>query len=106
MTPRHSMVWSVARHALLLCGAAFILLPFVWMISTASKPQTEIFTKSIHFIPHSFALWDNFATAFGKANLWRFLLNGVVVTASIFVLQVLIALPAAYALAKLRDTAR
>ena len=96
MTPRHcTAIWSVARHLLLLGGAAFILLPFVWMISTASKPQTEIFTKSIHVIPHTFALWDNFATAFSKANLWRFLLNGVVVTVSIFVLQVLIDLLAA-----------
>jgi multiple sugar transport system permease protein len=107
MTPRsHTVVWSVVRHALLLSGAAFILLPFLWMISTASKPQTEIFSTSIHFIPNTFALWDNFATAFGKANLWRFLLNGMVVTASIFALQVLIALPAAYALAKLRFAGR
>ena len=57
MTPhRRSLVWSVTRHLLLLGGAAFILLPFLWMISTASKPQTEIFTTDLHFIPHSFAL--------------------------------------------------
>ena len=88
MTPRRrTVVWSVARHALLLLGA-------------------EIFTTSIHFIPKTFALWDNFAVAFGKANLWRFLINGIVVTASIFALQVLIALPAAYALAKLRFAGR
>jgi len=34
--------------------------------------------------------------------LHRYLLNGVIVTAAIFTLQVLVALPAAYALAKLR----
>ena len=107
MTLRHhAFAWSAARHTLLLCGAAFVLLPFIWMISTASKPQTEIFTSTIHFIPETFALWDNLAEAFGKANLWRFLINGVVVTASIFALQVLIALPAAYALAKLRFAGR
>ena len=107
MTPRaHTVLWSVVRHLLLLCGAAFILLPFVWMISTASKPQTEIFTTDLHFIPYSFALWDNLSTAFAKANLWRFLLNGVVATVAIFALQVLVALPAAYALAKLRFAGR
>ncbi|MFH1341817.1 MAG: carbohydrate ABC transporter permease [Pseudomonadota bacterium] len=107
MTPRHrSIVWSATRHLLPLCGAAITRLPLDSRISKASNPQTEIFTKSIHFIPQSFALWDNFATAFGKASLWRFLVNGVVVTASIFVLQVLIALPAAYALAKLRFAGR
>ncbi|NMG32814.1 carbohydrate ABC transporter permease, partial [Aromatoleum evansii] len=44
----------------------------------------------------------NYASAFKEAPLLRYLLNGVIVTASIFVLQVIIALPAAYALAKLK----
>jgi multiple sugar transport system permease protein len=106
MTSPRFTLWSLVRHALLLAGALVMLAPFLWMISTASKPQTEIFTSDIRFIPHSFALWDNLKIAFAKANLARFLLNGVIVTTSIFVLQVLVALPAAYALAKLRFLGR
>lgn len=102
MTKPRSLAWPVIRHSLLLFGAVLMLLPFVWMISTASKPQTEIYTTDIHLIPHTFALWDNMRTAFAKADLVRFLINGVIVTIAIFVLQVLAALPAAYALAKLR----
>ncbi len=41
-----------------------------------------------------------------KAPLGRYLLNGVVVTLSIFALQALVALPCAYALAKLRFRGR
>lgn len=103
--PRFSP-WAVARHAVLLGGALIILMPFIWMISSASKPQTEIFSSSVHLIPQTFALWDNLRTAFVKADLWRILLNGLIVTVSIFVLQVLVALPAAYALAKLRFLGR
>ena len=44
----------------------------------------------------------NYSKAFTEAPLLRYLLNGVIVTVSIFVIQVLVALPAAYALAKLR----
>lgn len=99
-------IWAVVRHILLIAGAILMLLPFVWMISTASKPPSEVFSSELHLIPHRFALWENLQTAFAKANLWRFLLNGVIVTVSIFVLQVLIALPAAYALAKLRFIGR
>ncbi|GGO55362.1 carbohydrate ABC transporter membrane protein 2, CUT1 family [Roseovarius pacificus] len=44
----------------------------------------------------------NYTKAFTEAPLLRYLLNGVIVTASIFLLQVVVALPAAYALAKLR----
>lgn len=106
MTQQRSFTWPVIRHALLLFGAVIMLLPFVWMISTATKPPGEVFTKDVHLIPHHFALWDNLVIAFSKASLARFLLNGVIVTVSIFILQVLVALPAAYALAKLRFAGR
>jgi len=106
MAQRKISTWAVTRHILLIAGAILMLLPFVWMISTASKPPSEVFSSELHLIPHKFALWDNLREAFAKANLWRFLLNGVIVTVSIFVLQVLITLPAAYALAKLRFIGR
>ena len=44
----------------------------------------------------------NYTMAFSEAPLLRYLMNGVIVTVSIFVLQVIVALPCAYALAKLR----
>ncbi len=44
----------------------------------------------------------NYTMAFSEAPLLRYLLNGVIVTVSIFVIQVLVALPCAYALSKLR----
>ncbi len=48
----------------------------------------------------------NYGSAFSEAPLVRYLVNGIVVTASIFFLQVVVALPAAYALAKLRFMGR
>ncbi len=44
----------------------------------------------------------NYWFAFEKAPIPRYLMNGVIVTLSIFIIQVLVALPCAYALAKLR----
>lgn len=44
----------------------------------------------------------NYSKAFTEAPLLRYLLNGVLVTASIFLIQIVVALPAAYALAKLK----
>ncbi len=99
-------LWPVVRHALLIAGAVVLLAPFIWMISTAAKPPAEVFSSELHLIPHHFALWDNLRIAFAKANLWRFLLNGVIVTVAILVLQIMVALPAAYALAKLRFAGR
>ena len=44
----------------------------------------------------------NYSKAFSQAPLLRYLLNGVIVTISIFLIQIVVALPAAYALSKLR----
>ena len=44
----------------------------------------------------------NYTMAFSEAPLLRYLLNGAIVTASIFLIQIIVALPCAYALAKLR----
>ena len=55
--------------------------------------RTQCTTRPIAF---------NYTMAFSEAPLLRYLMNGVIVTVSIFVIQVLIALPCAYALAKLK----
>lgn len=44
----------------------------------------------------------NYTMAFTEAPLLRYLMNGIIITASIFLIQVVVALPAAYALAKLK----
>lgn len=100
-TRARPLVPQLVRHLALAALALFTLLPFAWMLSTASKPETEIYSDVLHWLPQKFALLDNLRTAFAKAPILRLLLNGLVVTASIYVLQLLVAMPAAYALAKL-----
>nr|WP_319514973.1 carbohydrate ABC transporter permease [uncultured Cohaesibacter sp.] len=82
---------------LLLLGAAIILLPFFWMISLSLKPADEIFQDSIQLLPSHFK-WSNYVVAFTKMPLWRFLINGIIVCGGILILQILIAVPCAYAL--------
>lgn len=94
------------RHVVLMSAAALVLLPFAWMVATSLKPPAEIFADHIRWWPDRFYGAENYTAAFTKAPLGRFLLNGAIVTASIFVIQVLVALPASYALAKLRFLGR
>ena len=62
--------------ALLIIGAAAILLPFVWMISLSLKPQDEIFTATIQLLPSRLE-WQNFFKAVTQTDVPRYLLNGV-----------------------------
>lgn len=93
---------AALRHLALLLAAALLLLPLVWMLSTSFKPLDEIMSGELHLLPRQWALLENYGKAFGSVPVLRFLLNGLIVCGAILGLQLLVAIPAAYALAKLR----
>ncbi len=97
---------SLVRHVVLATTSLFILLPYIWMVSIAIKPPTEVFEPSLKLWPTTFYAVENFTTALVKAPIPRYMLNGVVVCTAIFLLQLLVAIPCAYALAKLRFRGR
>jgi len=94
--------FQLFRHAVLGLGAFLMLAPFVIMISVSLKPSGEIFSPEFTLLPRQWHAWQNYSDAFTKQPLARYILNGFIVTGSIFVCQLLTALPCAYALAKLR----
>lgn len=93
---------EAAKHIALLVGGIFMLAPFYQMLSTSLRNGEEIAGGSIAFWPKEFHAVPNYLEALTATPLLHFMLNGVIVTVSIFLLQVLIALPCAYALSKLR----
>jgi len=96
----------ILRHVVLMTLAVVIVAPFVWMVLCSFKTQSEILSAEIRLIPHTWAAVENYTAALTRVPMLRFLLNGVIVTLVIFLLQVLVNLPAAYALAKLRFRGR
>lgn len=106
MRPLSTLAHGLVRHVMLLAVAAFALLPFAVMVTTSLKPAAEIFSPSFNWWPNEFAAVENYTEALTRAPLGRYLANGALVTLAIFLLQALVALPAAYALAKLRFAGR
>lgn len=93
---------ALARHLLLAVAVFFSVAPFILMVSISLKPPGEIFAPQFSLLPQQWHAWENYALAFTKQPLLRFILNGLFVGACIFAAQALVALPCAYALAKLR----
>lgn len=93
---------ELLKHLVLIAGGIIVLAPFYQMIITSLKPSAEIAEGSLSLIPGQWYAVENYAEAFSATPLLRYLINGAIVTVSIFAIQVLIALPCAYALAKLR----
>jgi multiple sugar transport system permease protein len=92
---------SVAAHCVLLLGALVMLLPFVWMLVTSIRPPHEIFEGSLLPWPQEFYGWGHYEAALLNVPLIRFMMNGVLICSGILIVQILVAVPAAYALAKL-----
>ena len=113
---------EAGKHIVLIVGTLVVILPFYLMLSFSFKSPSEIQSISGGFFGAQEMMTDhrclkagrsevectmlpivyNYRAAFEEAPLLRYLLNGVIVTLSIFAIQVLIALPCAYALAKLK----
>lgn len=106
MTRAFASPTAILRHAALLITAALILAPFVWMMSLSIKPPGEIFRASFSFWPEQFYGIENYTKAITQVPLLRYMLNGVIVCASILALQIAVCAPAAYALAKLEFAGR
>lgn len=92
---------TILLLGLLGLGAAMVLLPFIWLVSVSLKPHEEIFTTSVSLLPHHFTL-GNYWKALTETDIPRYLANGVIVTSSILVLQMVITIPCAYAMAHRR----
>jgi multiple sugar transport system permease protein len=104
--PKGALARLVLVHAVLITGAIVMLLPFAWMLLTSIRPPGEIVSGSLNPIPGEFYGVENYYGALSTAPLLRFMLNGAIVCAGILAVQLLVAIPSAYALAKLRFPGR
>jgi len=98
--------FQVFRHLMLGMAVFFSVAPFVLMVAISLKPPGEVFSPQFTLLPQQWHAVENYTLAFTKQPLLRFILNGLFVTACIFAAQALVALPCAYALAKLRWSGR
>lgn len=80
--------------------AITILVPVAWVFVASIKENSE-FYGSPWALPQGFHI-QNFADAWQKASMGEYMLNSVLVTALALVLLIVIALPAAYVLARFK----
>lgn len=103
------MIVSRAQRGLLLVGMtpvlAVIVLPYLLMLSGALKGPAEIVARQFTIIPRH-PQPGNFLEVFRVMPLARFFLNSTIVAVGATVLVLLCAIPAAYALGRLRFPGR
>jgi multiple sugar transport system permease protein len=88
---------ALAHHGLLLAAVAVMVLPVGWALATSFKPATEIF--GVNPLPLHPTM-DNYRVATQNFPVWRILLNSLLTAVATTLLQLVFAVPAAYALVR------
>ena len=95
----------VLGYVLMIGVAAFVLLPFVWMVLASLKPNNEVFLVPVKWFP-SVWHWDNYVKIWTDSNMLTWLGNTVFFAICVTFLQVFTGSFAAYGFSKIRFRGR
>ena len=93
------------RTVIVAAGAAVMVLPFAYMLSTSFKPDRLVLEVPPQLLPHH-ATTANYVSAWGSNDFGRYFLNSVLVAVATTLAAVLLAAMMAYAFARFRFRGR
>jgi multiple sugar transport system permease protein len=105
MNPVRRLVGRPLAYLALVCYAIFLGFPLVWLLSTALKTPQELATLAPSLIPRTWA-WSNFSDALRSQDLLHAGANSLMVAVASTILVTIVAMPAAYGLARFRTKMR
>ena len=95
----------ILTYLLLSLGAAILLLPFVFQLSTSLKGEDQVFTWPIEWIPNP-VQWGNYPAVFSEVPFFRYILNTAYITAFGIVGSLVSSSLAAYPFARMQFPGR
>jgi ABC-type glycerol-3-phosphate transport system permease component len=97
-TPVMRMIGYALLYGMLILFSAFMLVPMVFAVLGSLKPEAEIFTVPIQWLPSS-PQWQNYVLPFQK-NIGRYFVNSMIVSLVQTVSPMILCSMAGYSLAK------
>jgi len=95
----------ILSHGFLLAGAALMVLPFIWMLSSSLKAEGDIFLFPPQWIPQPIE-WGNYPKTFQTVPFAQFGINSMDVAVLCTVGQIFSCSTAAYCFARMRFPGR
>ena len=77
------------------------LYPILWLITSSFKTNSELAVTPMYKLPRQW-VWQNFSNAWGRGNIGLFMINSTIYTVGGIALILVLSLPAAFALSKMR----
>jgi multiple sugar transport system permease protein len=92
-------------HAVILVGAVFTMVPFVWMLTASIKHPDEIFTYPPTWIPRGIR-YENWVESWQAVDWARYFFNSALMAVSISLSHIVLCSLAAYGFARTRFPGR
>lgn len=94
-------LYRIFIYVVLIALAISIIVPVGWVFLASIKENSEFYGTNPWALPKGFYI-QNFIDAFEKAKMGDYLLNSVKITVMALIILLIVALPAAYVLARYR----
>ncbi len=91
---------TIGHLVLLLLGLLFVA-PLAFMVSTSLKPESQVFTETIQWIPKP-TLWKNYPEALNNFPFWLYLKNTLIICVGVVIGTLVSAALPAYGFSRLR----
>jgi multiple sugar transport system permease protein len=102
-----SLPMRLLTYAILIVGAVVMLLPFVWMLSTACKPPQELNLIPVRLIPQNPVCFENVSALYDRSEDFNnYLRNSALVTLGRTLGQLITCSLAAYGFARFKFPGR
>ena len=92
---------NLARYVVLTLGAAVMVMPFLYMLSTSFKGQQYVLSFPPQFLPHG-ASFDNYRRVWSTQGFGHYFANSIKVAVASTALSLLLSSMMAYAFARFR----
>ena len=102
---RGRSIGRIVLYVCLIAFAAFLLVPFFWMIMSSLKRNIDVFSVPVRWIPQVFQ-WHNYVDIWTQADMATWLKNTIILSVVVTFLQVLTGSFAAYGFARVRFPGR
>ena len=98
---RRNAIMRFMIYFILIVITAFMLMPFLWMLSSSFKENKDVFGFPIQWIPEN-PRWQNYVDIWTEIPLLTFIKNTAKITIVVTLLQLFTSSFAAYAFAKMQ----
>jgi len=95
----------IINYVILSILAILFLFPFLWMVTTSLKTNSEVLSNPTAILP-AIPQWGNYPQVSSDLNFWRELFNSLVMSLSVTFGQIILAALAGYAFARLEFVGR